>query len=113
MKMHVLPMLPTADHSIGKNKRSVDDAAGKFYDNSVTCQQCHVGGIPNLHAPEIKPTTAKQLARRCYTNYKELFGITCGPCDGVGGPYSGDDDKYFTPVECIVVAQPHEIPESE
>jgi hypothetical protein len=114
MKTNVLPMLPTADHSVGKGKRSVGDAAGKFYDDSVTCQQCHVGGIPSLHAPEIKPTTAKQMARRCYTNYKELFGIECGPCDGVGGPYWGDDDdKDFTATECVVVGKPEEIAEAD
>jgi hypothetical protein len=110
----VLPMLPVADHRLAAEKRSADDHAGKFYDEKVTCQNCHIGGIPNLGAPEIKPTTAKQLARRCYTNYKELFGIECGPCDGIAGPYSGDDDdKYFTPTECQVVGKPEEVPEAE
>lgn len=43
----------------------------------------------------------------------ELLNITCGPCGGVAGPYTGDDDKYFTPTECVVVAQRHEVPENE
>eukprot|EP00928_Gymnodinium_smaydae_P026064 TRINITY_DN2056_c0_g2_i1.p1 TRINITY_DN2056_c0_g2~~TRINITY_DN2056_c0_g2_i1.p1 ORF type:complete len:563 (-),score=82.70 TRINITY_DN2056_c0_g2_i1:202-1890(-) len=110
----VLPLLPVADHTVAdKGLRSETDAAGKFYDEKVTCQKCHNGGIANLGLPEEKPETAKAKARRCYTNYKELYNITCGPCDGIAGPYSGDDDKYFTPVDCIVVGKPEEIPESE
>jgi len=59
-----------------------------------------------------------RLIRRSFggatpTNYKELFIITCGPCYGVAGPYTGDDDKYFIPTECVVVAQRHEVPENE
>jgi hypothetical protein len=114
MKTMVLPMLPLTDHSVEKRTRAVDDHAGKFYDQKITCQNCHVGGIDNLGVPEVKPTTAKQKARRCYTNYKELFGIECGPCDGVAGPYSGDDDdKYFTPTPCEVVSKPEDVPEGE
>jgi len=105
----VLPMLPVADHTSGKGKRAVDDHAGKFYDEKVTCQNCHIGGISSLGVPEVKPTTAKQLARRCYTNYKDLFGIDCGPCDGIAGPYSGDDDKYFTETPCQVVSKPEDV----
>jgi hypothetical protein len=114
MQKLVLPMLPVAQHTEGKGKRDASDHAGKFYDEKITCQNCHVGGIDNLGVPEVKPTTAKQLARRCYTDYKELFGITCGPCDGVAGKYSGDDDdKYFTPTECQVVSQPADVAEAD
>jgi len=113
-KKMVLPKLPVRDHTEGKGKRAADDKAGKFYDQKITCQNCHVGGIDSLGVPEVKPTTAKQLARRCYTNYKELFGIDCGPCDGIAGPYWGDDDdKYFTPTECEVVSKPDDVPEAE
>jgi len=109
-----LPMLPITDHTSGKGKRAIEDRAGKFYDEKVTCQNCHVGGIPDLGATEVKPTTAKQLARRCYTNYKDLFGIECGPCDGIAGKYWGDnDDKDFTPTACEVVAKPEDVPEAE
>jgi len=114
MKTMVLPMLPVADHTSGKGKRAADDHAGKFYDAKVTCQNCHVGGITSLGAEEVKPTTAKELARRCYTNYKDLFGIECGPCDGIAGKYSGDDDdKYFTPTECVVVSKPEDVAEKD
>jgi len=66
-----------------------------------------------LGLPEVAPTTVKAKQRRCYTNYKELFGIECGPCDGVAGPYSGDSDDKFTPTECEVVAKPEDVPESK
>merc|ERR1711988_2091269 len=93
---------------------SAADAVHEAYQKSITCQNCHVGGIPSLGVPEVKPTTAKQLSRRCYTNYKDLFNITCGPCDGIAGKYWGDDDdKYFTPDPCTVVGTPEQIPESE
>jgi len=112
MSKLTLPMLPVADHVT--TSRDATDVAGKFYDEKVTCQKCHTGGIDSLGAPEVKPTTDKQRARRCYTNYKELFGIECGPCDGVAGKYWGDDDdKYFTPSPCAVVGKAEDIPEAE
>ena len=67
----------------------------------------------DLHKPEVKPTTEKALQRRCYTNYKDLFNITCGPCDGISGIYSGDDDKYFTAPACSTVSLPEDVPVSE
>merc|ERR1712166_1364031 len=110
-----IPFLPVADHSQAPvTEDSAAQAVQTAYQESISCQKCHVGGISNLGVPEVKPTTAKQLARRCYTNYKELFNITCGPCDGVAGAYWGDSsDKYFTPDLCSVVGTPESIPESE
>jgi len=108
-----LPLLPVADHTMRGSARDSTDKAGKFYDSKVTCQACHNGGIDSLHVPEEEPKSAKSKMRRCYTNYKDLFNMTCGPCDGIAGIYSGDDDKYFTPPTCIVVGTPDEIPESE
>merc|ERR1711981_357378 len=110
----VLPQLPVADHSNAvatdaKTKQVLSD-----YTTAMTCQKCHVGGIPNLGVPEVRPKTDKELARRCYTNYKELYGIECGPCDGIAGPYWGDDDdKYFTPDPCKIVGTPEQVPEAE
>mmetsp|Transcript_1151 Transcript_1151/g.3540 ORF Transcript_1151/g.3540 Transcript_1151/m.3540 type:complete len:561 (-) Transcript_1151:95-1777(-) len=109
----VLPKLPLSDHRVAKDARNASDDAGRFYDEKVTCQACHVGGVIDLGLPEVAPETARAKARRCYTNYKELFNVTCGPCDGVAGPYWGDSDDAFSPVECLVVGTPEEIPESE
>jgi len=107
-EQHELPLLPAREHST-----KGEDAVTKLYASKVTCQKCHVGGIDSLGVPEVAPTTAQAKARRCYTNYKELFGITCGPCDGIAGPYWGDSDDKFTPTECQVVAQPEDVPEHE
>merc|ERR1712176_1113422 len=107
MEKLVLPKLPIADHTL-KGTRDSADHVGKFYDEKVTCQACHVGGIENLGLPEVKPETEKAKQRRCYTNYEELFGVKCGPCDGVAGVYDGDNDDHFTPTECIVVGKPEE-----
>merc|ERR1719159_866711 len=104
-----LPLLPLADHT----SRADGSDAHTAYSSSVTCQKCHVGGIDNLGVPEVKPETDQAMKRRCYTNYKELFNITCGPCDGISGIYWGDQDKDFSPPPCTVVAQPHEVPEEK
>lgn len=111
-----LPLLPKREHT--SSPVDVDDTAAtkvhSTYMAAITCQKCHVGGIDNLGVPEVKPKTQKELSRRCYTNYKDLFGITCKPCDGIAGVYWGDDDdKYFTPDPCSVVGTPDDIPESE
>merc|ERR1719282_1181027 len=106
-------MLPVKDHILIGASRPEQDAAGRFYDDKVTCQRCHVGGIANLGLPEEAPRTEKAKQRRCYTNYQELFNITCGPCHGVGGPYWGDSDDDFRPVECQVVGTPEQIPEGK
>jgi len=104
-KENVLPQLPLREHS-----QEGDDAVTKLYTEKVTCQKCHVGGIPNQGLPEVAPDTPKALARRCYTNYKDLFNITCGPCDGISGIYTGDADKYFTAPPCTIIAQPEDVP---
>jgi hypothetical protein len=112
MQSLTLPKLPVEQHTV--KVREENDHAGKFYDQKVTCQRCHINGIESLGAPEILPTTDKEKARRCYTNYKDLFNYTCGPCDGVAGKYWGDDDnKFFNPDPCVVVGTPADIPQEE
>lgn len=111
----VLPLLPVQEHTAPP--AALDTAAvevHKSYGSQITCQKCHVGGIDNLGVPEVKPTTQQQLSRRCYTNYKDLFNITCKPCDGIAGSYWGDDDdKYFKADPCSVVSQPEDVAESD
>jgi len=110
-KHHVIiPKLPLADHIVPA--RDEHDAAGKFYDSKVTCQNCHKGGLGNPFPEDLgKPEPGSMdLKRRCYTNFKELYGITCGPCDGIAGPYHGDDsEKYFDPPTCVEVGGPDDI----
>jgi len=116
-----IPLLPLSDHTAKSNPGralAVEDVAAQAvhetYEKLTTCQGCHIGGIPNLGVKEVKPTTPKQMARRCYTDYAKLFNITCGPCDGVAGLYWGDDDdKYFAPDPCVMVGTPESIPMEE
>jgi hypothetical protein len=111
-----MPLLPISTHTTAKpdKKDAAAQAVHKSYKDSITCQKCHVGGIDSLGVPEVKPVTQKELSRRCYTDYKELFGISCKPCDGVAGAYWGDDDdKYFTADPCEVVGTPLQIPVHE
>jgi len=113
-----MPLLPVADHSsaVVPAEDKAAKAVHKSYSKAITCQKCHVGGIDCLVVPgkgcvaEVPPTTKNELARRCYTTYKELFNVTCGPCDGIAGKYWGDDDdKYFSADPCTVVGTPEQI----
>ena len=107
-------MIPMALAPVLSQWQVAATAVHEAYEKSTSCQQCHVGGIPTLFVPEVKPTTPRQLARRCYTNYKDLFNVTCGPCDGVAGKYWGDnDDKDFTADPCVVIGTPSQIPLNE
>lgn len=110
VKNHVIiPKLPVEDHTAVAHEH---DAAQKFYDSKVTCQACHKGGLDNPFPEDLgKPEMGSlDLKRRCYTNYKDLYGYQCGPCDGVAGKYWGDDtDKYFEPQPCVEVGGPDEI----
>merc|ERR1712166_1312430 len=117
-----MPLLPVADHSsaVVPAEDKAAKAVHKSYSKAITCQKCHVGGIDCLAVPgkgcvaEVPPTTKNELARRCYTTYKELFNVTCGPCDGIAGTYWGDDDeKYFDPDPCEIVAQPSDVAEAD
>jgi len=110
----LLPKLPKTDHRV--KQRDAKDAAGKFYDSKVSCEACHSGGLDNPFPNDLGPPVEGSLdrSRRCYTQYKEMYNITCGPCDGIAGPYWGDDTtKYYDPPTCVEVGGPDDIPESE
>jgi len=53
------------------------------------------------------PGWARQ--RRCDQNYAPA----CGPCDGVGGPYWGDEIEKFQPTNCDIIKTPEDVPEVE
>lgn len=109
---HVLPLLPAAEQAVDRGTPKPSTAID-FYSRRVTCQDCHIGGMgppsPDPDPPPIAPTSAKQRSRRCDTNYKEIFGVECGPCDGIDGMAEGDDDKYYHQTECHVVAMPSDV----
>ena len=110
-----LPLLPVTVHSNGTRQKS--DKIGQFYDRKVTCQDCHIGGFasfpPPSPPPKDLPTNAKGRSRQCDTNFKDLYGIDCGPCDGINGIATGEALKYFTPTKCQIVSLPHQVKEDE
>lgn len=113
-KARKIPLLPRGMHKAPADPSLAQAQVHNLYEKTTTCQACHVGGIPDLGVGEVKPVTKMQIARRCYTNYKDLYGIECGPCDGIAGKYWGDDDdKYFTPDPCKIVGYPDDISEAD
>jgi hypothetical protein len=86
-KARKIPMLPRGMHKAPADPSLAQAQVHNLYEKTTTCQACHVGGIPDLGVGEVKPVTKMQIARRCYTNYKDLYGIECGPCDGIAGKY--------------------------
>jgi len=111
------PLLSTKRHiydpiSMGKHPEVVN-----LYKTQITCAECHSGtgmlfqdwaDIPGIIPEDPKhPGWARQ--RRCDQNYEPA----CGPCDGIGGPYWGDEVDHFQPTNCEVVALPEDVPEAE
>ncbi|CAJ1343454.1 unnamed protein product [Effrenium voratum] len=89
----------------------------RAYEGQISCADCHSGtgiiaqdwsDIPGVIPEDPKhPGWARQ--RRCDQNYQPV----CSPCEGVGGPYWGDDVASFQPTNCEVVALPEDVPASE
>eukprot|EP00746_Dinoflagellata_sp_MGD_P006118 gnl/MRDRNA2_/MRDRNA2_111904_c0_seq1.p1 gnl/MRDRNA2_/MRDRNA2_111904_c0~~gnl/MRDRNA2_/MRDRNA2_111904_c0_seq1.p1 ORF type:complete len:567 (-),score=92.90 gnl/MRDRNA2_/MRDRNA2_111904_c0_seq1:151-1851(-) len=106
------PLLSTKRHDVstmGNHPEVVD-----LYKTQITCAECHSGtgmlfqdwnDIPGIIPEDPKyPGWARQ--RRCDQNYQPA----CGPCEGVGGPYWGDEVSSFQPTNCEVVALPDAVP---
>lgn len=118
-KMLVLPLLPTELHE--EKPLALTDLpraeVHRDYRSKVSCQQCHTGPISSdkwrdATLPAPLPVDAKHpgLERLRQCDYQA--DPPCGPCEGLGGPRSGDGVEEFTPVNCTVVAQPEHVPES-
>jgi len=61
--------------------------------------------IPGIIPEDPKyPGWARQ--RRCDQNYEPK----CGPCEGIGGPYWGDEVSHFQPTNCELVSKPEDVP---
>lgn len=112
-----VPTLSTKHHTCDASASEQEAAICKAYDDQRSCSECHSGtGIPAQDYNDLDgvipedpklPGWARQ--RRCDQAYQPA----CGPCDGIGGPYWGDDLKDFQPTNCEVVAHPDDVPESE
>jgi hypothetical protein len=83
----------------------------------MSCADCHSGtGIIAQdfsdmygYLPEDPKHPGWARQRRCDQNYKPA----CGPCEGIGGPYWGDNVSQFQPTNCEVVALPDAVPEAD
>jgi len=100
----ILPLLPRAVH------HDTPGAKGKFYQSKVSCQQCHTGPVLPDWVNDTMPVPPgeSKLARQRSCDYQN--DPPCGPCDGLGGPRTGDGVDQFTPMPCEVVAMAEEVP---
>jgi len=116
-----LPLLPLKKHTEPVKASKAAKAVLKVYNEHSTCQSCHTAGIPDqgsidppLVPSKEHPTWARK--RRCdepCTKCEVSYDPPCGPCEGVGGPYFGDQVDDFTPVTCSLVSTPAQVPVSE
>lgn len=116
----VLPLLPEHLHERVALPAADADAHSQIvadYQSKVSCQQCHLGPVWKswtdatlpLPLPKDSVQPGRERLRSCdYQNEPQ-----CGPCDGLGGPRWGDGTHEFDPVNCTVVALPHDVPENE
>merc|ERR1740138_1318124 len=111
------PLLSTTRHNCSGAEGEKGMELCDIYKKQVTCAECHSGtgmlfqdwkDIPGI-IPEDPKYPGRARQRRCDQNYAPA----CGPCEGIGGPYWGDDLKDFQPTNCELVALPEEVPEAE
>jgi len=111
------PLLPVSDYTdngCGADATESELQICKVYEGMRSCADCHSGtGIimqdykdPDGYIPEDPKLPGYARQRRCDQNYIPA----CGPCEGIGGPYWGDDLKDFQPTNCEIVAQPDDVP---
>jgi hypothetical protein len=112
-----VPLLSTKLHKCPDSAKSDEAEVCKVYDTQKSCAECHSGsGIvmqdysdPDGVIPEDPKFPGWARQRRCDQNYLPL----CGPCEGIGGPYWGDEIDKFQPTNCEVVALPDAVPEAD
>jgi len=111
-----LPLLPPHIHANPESKTWDDSRAAVFevYNKQVSCQQCHSGAededaaLP-LPSPPDRERPGLERLRSCDFQYSP----SCGPCEGLGGPRTGDGNHEFDPVPCEVVSFPGDVNASE
>jgi hypothetical protein len=111
------PLLSTTRHSCKPSATDKEKELCKAYAAQVTCAECHSGtgmlfqdwkDIPGIIPEDPKyPGVARQ--RRCDQGYLP----TCGPCEGIGGPYWGDGLDKFQPTNCELVTKPEDVPAAD
>jgi len=114
-----MPLLPDQQHSIPSDTNSsthhdAHQRVYKDYKTKVSCQQCHSGPVSakwkNATLGPPLPVDPAVPGRERLRSCDYLNQPTCGPCDGLGGPRTGDSSEQFTPMNCTVVAHPDEVP---
>jgi hypothetical protein len=117
-----IPLLPLKKHTEPVQASKATHTVLKVYNEHSTCQAGHTAGISNqggkidppLTPSKEHPTWAR--LRRCdepCTKCDVQYKPDCGPCEGTGGPYFGDQVDDFTPVNCSLVGTPDQIPPAE
>ena len=75
----------------------------------MSCQQCHTGRVPdpawaNASLPPPLPVDLAHPGRERLRSCDFQNAPPCGPCDGLGGPRTGDRTDESTPAgwQCIL-----------
>lgn len=111
-----VPQLPTLRHRCDSSEPGPRSELCKAYEIQISCADAHSGsGIIDQSndtagvIPENPKYPGRARQRRCDSNYEPA----CGPCEGIGGPYWGDQLWKFQPTKCELVATPDQVPESD
>jgi len=101
----------------GSSQNSTLTLVNAEYEARVSCQQCHSGPTSTSDAdatlmPPYAPDAQQPgLERKRECHY--LYDPPCRPCEGLGGPRTGDGVHDFVPVNCSVVAEAWEVSEDQ
>lgn len=92
------PLLPAAEPAAEPSP-----AARAERNAQVSCQQCHTGKVEAKWAnatlpPPLPAAKVPGLERRRVCDYQ--YVPPCGPCEGLGGPRTGDGVDDFVPMAC-------------
>jgi len=104
-----VPMLSTGDRHLCDGLEDEKLDVCRQYEAQLSCAECHSGSGITQQDYNASHVDTQHRQRRCDTN----FDPPCGPCEGIGGPYWGDDVTKFQPTNCELVKAPKDVPESE
>lgn len=108
-----IPSLPERRHETAESP--FHSNAGRRlmeeYKQQVSCQQCHSGVITDpewqdASVMEPLPVDPEQPGLERLRSCNFMNQPPCGPCEGLGGPRTGDGVHEFTPITCTVISGP-------
>eukprot|EP00927_Polykrikos_kofoidii_P060690 TRINITY_DN55616_c0_g1_i1.p1 TRINITY_DN55616_c0_g1~~TRINITY_DN55616_c0_g1_i1.p1 ORF type:complete len:509 (-),score=61.95 TRINITY_DN55616_c0_g1_i1:78-1604(-) len=109
-----LPLLPPVLHKASPESSDADKAIMTNYNQKVSCQQCHSGlveGDASLPPPLPVDKESPGMERLRSCDFQNKPG--CGPCEGLGGPRSGDGVHEFQPINCEIIGHPDDIDKAD